>query len=230
MKMVHGREEVDHCILVPQPQTRSVIELLFETAERTSFGTTRLAKSLNDDPRISDEFKPFQPESVGYWLDSKIYCGDLYYGVHATGIVADSRVVQRNAPAEVLHIPNFCEPLVSRERWDSVQAVRSVRRERALQARRQRRSGSGRLLDAPAPGLTLNYLLSGLLFCECGLRMTASSNGAYLAKDGTERRYPSYVCPGYLAGHCANDVRVPEKWIRQVVIDTLRQRLFPEAS
>lgn len=230
LKTVRGREEVDYCLLVPHPQQRPVIELLFEAAERTSFGTTRLAKLLDNDPRVPDEFKPFQPETIGSWLDSEIYCGHLSYGRVSTGIVADTRVVQRNAATEVLRVPDFCEALVPRDRWNNVQAIRTIRRERSLEARRRKSCSDGKLLDIPAPGLTLNYLLSGLLFCECGLRMTASSNGAYTAKDGTERRYTSYVCPAYIAGHCANDVRVPEKWIRQTVVDTLRKRLLPEMS
>jgi hypothetical protein len=104
-----------------------------------------------------------------------------------------------------------------------------VRRERSLAARRRKTPADGKQIEAPAPGLTLNYLLSGLLFCKCTLRMTASSSTAYVAKDGTERRYTSYVCPGYLGGHCDNGTRVPEEWIRSVVIGKLRERLFPES-
>ena len=67
------------------------------------------------------------------------------------------------------------------------------------------------------------------MFCECGLRMVASSTAPYTAKDGTQRRYTSYVCPGYLAGHCENGTRVPEGWVRSVVIGKLSERLFPDA-
>jgi DNA invertase Pin-like site-specific DNA recombinase len=230
MKLVKGREEVDYCLLVPNPATRWIIELLFELAERTSHGSTKLARALEKDPRIPAEYRPFQPETVAYWLDSRIYYGDLYWGLNATGVVDDTRVVEANAPGEVLHVENFCEPLVTRERWNNVHAVRLVRRERVLAARRRKDESTGKQLDAPAPGLTLNYLLSGLLFCECGLRMTASSSSVYVAKDGTERRYVSYVCPGYLGGHCKNGTRVPEEWVRSVVLGKLRDRLFPEAG
>jgi DNA invertase Pin-like site-specific DNA recombinase len=229
MKTVNGREEVDYCLLVPNPATGWIIELLFETAERTSFGTLRLARTLNDDPRIPDEFKPFQPETIGYWLDSEIYFGTLCWGKNATGVIDDTRVVEPNVPEDILHIPEFCEPLVARERWSNVQAVRQVRRERWAAAQGRTTEADGKQIEAPAPGLTLHYLLSGLLFCECGLRMTASSSGVYMTKDGEPRRYVSYVCPGYLGGHCENGARVPEDWIRLVVIAKLRERLFPEA-
>lgn len=228
MKSVNGRDEVDYCLLVPNPGTRWIIELLFELAEQTSHGSTRLAKLLNDDTRIPGEHKPFRPETITYWLDSPIYYGDLIWARNTTGIVSDTRVVEANAPDDVLRVAEFCEPLVSRERWNSVQTVRQVRRERSLEARRRKLSDDGKLIKAKAPGLTLNYLLSGLLHCECGLRMVASSGGAYTAKNGTQRRYASYACPGYLAGHCENNTRVPEEWIRSVVINKLRERLLPD--
>lgn len=229
MISLKGREEVDHCLLVPNPATRWIIELLFELAERTSHGSTRLARALNADPNIPEEYKPFQPETISYWLDSRIYVGELVWGLNSTGIVDDTRVVERNAPEDVLRVPEFCEPLVARERWNNVRAIRQVRSERSLAARRRKQEAGGKQLDAPAPGLTLSFLLSGLLFCECGLRMTASSSSAYVAKDGSERRYVSYVCPGYLAHVCANGTRVSEPWIRELVIGKLRERLFPES-
>ena len=229
MKVVNGREEVDYCLLVPNPATRWIIELLFELAEQTSFGGTRLTRLLNANPNIPDEHKPFQPETISYWLDSEIYYGDLYWGENVTGIVDDTRVVERNAPEDVVHVPEFCEPLVTHERWENVQVPRRVRRERSAEARRRKANahGDGKLIEAPAPGLTLRYLLSGLLFCECGLRMNASASSPYVTKAGEERRYVSYVCPGYLAGHCENGTRVPEAWIRSVVVGKLRERLFP---
>ena len=230
LKTVNGREEVDYCLLVPNPVTRWVMEHLFELAEKTSHGSNRLAQALNDDPRIPGEYKPFQPETVAYWLDSRIYYGDLYWGINATGVVDDTRVIEPNAEKDVLHVPEFCEPLVSRERWDNVHAVRQVRSQRSLAARALKKIADGKQLVAPAPGLTLNYLLSGLLFCECGVRMVASSTRPYVAKDGIERRYTSYVCPGYLAGHCENGTRVPEEWVRSVVLGKLRERLFPESA
>ena len=59
--------------------------------------------------------------------------------------------------------------------------------------------------------------------------MVPSSSTPYVAKDGAERRYTSYVCPGYLGGHCENGTRVSEEWVRSVVIGKLRERLFPES-
>jgi site-specific DNA recombinase len=230
MKLENGRDVVDYSILVPDPETRWIIELLFATAEERSHGTTRLAKVLNAEPRIPDKFKPFQPETIGYWLDSEIYYGDFYFNKYSTGIIDDTRVIEANAQEDILHVPEFCEQLVSRERWENVQAIRRARRERFAASRRAKATANGKQIEPLAPGLALSYLLSGLLFCECGLRMVASSTRVYVTKDGEERRYVAYVCPGYVAGHCENGTRVPEEWIRSTVIALLRQRLFPESE
>jgi len=228
MKSVNGREEVDHCILVPNPETRWIIVALFNKAAESSWGTTRLARFLNDHPDIPDKFKPFQPESIGYWLDNPIYYGELLWEKHSTGIVDDMRVVERNAEEDMLRVPDFCDPLVPRELWDKIQAVRQVRRDRLAKARRVRAEDNGKQIKPPAPGMTLNYLLSGLVYCaECGQRMTVSSSSEYVTKSGEVKRYISYVCPGYVGGHCMNGKRVPEQWLREVVLDKIRERLFP---
>lgn len=228
MVSINGRDEVDHCILVPNPETRFIIEMLFEQAAATSWGTTRLSRWLDAHPDLPANLKPFYPSSVGYWLDNPIYYGELRWEEHSTGIVDDSRVAVKNKEEDILRIPEFCEGIISRERWHEVQALRNLRRQRQLDAKRRKEANDGKLLSPPAPGLTVNYLLSGLLFCgSCGLRMTASSSSPYTDKDGQSRRYTSYVCPGYIASHCENATRVPEAWIRKVVIETMLQRLLP---
>jgi DNA invertase Pin-like site-specific DNA recombinase len=79
MKTVNGREEVNYCILIPNPKTFWIIVLLFSTAAKTGWGTTRLARFLTKHPDIPQEYKPFHPPTIGYWLDSQIYFGDLIF-------------------------------------------------------------------------------------------------------------------------------------------------------
>jgi hypothetical protein len=125
-------------------------------------------------------------------------------------------------------VPNFCEPLVSREVWETVQEVRRVRRERARRARQARKDAAGKQIAAVTPGLALTYLLSGLVRCgHCHRSMTVSSSPAYTTKSGQTKRYASYVCPGYIAGVCPNATRVSEAWLRETVVGLIRQRLFP---
>jgi DNA invertase Pin-like site-specific DNA recombinase len=138
MKIENGREKVDYCLLEPDPSTRWIMELLFELAEATAFGSTRLAKQLNANPDIPDRYKPFQPSQIDYWLDHEIYYGELVFPKHSTGIVDDVRVVEPNAEKDILRVPEFCEPLVPRARWDRVQAIRQARRQRHANARRPR--------------------------------------------------------------------------------------------
>ena len=103
-----------------------------------------------------------------------------------------------------------------------------MRRDRIAEARRRKAEANGKLIEPPAPGVSVKFLLSGLVFCsECGLRMRPSSSPEYITKSGEAVRYVSYVCPGYLAGYCENSKTVPEQWLREVVVAKIRQRLFP---
>jgi DNA invertase Pin-like site-specific DNA recombinase len=231
MKCVHGRQEVDHCVLVPNPETRGIVALAFNTALATGLGATRLARFLNDRDDIPQELKPFQPSTIGYWLDNPIYVGELVWAANSTGIVDDVRVVQPNAPEDVIRVPGFCDPLVPRATYDAVQKMRQARRQRLLESHQRKAAASGKLIAPPAPGLALKYLLTGLVRCgHCGRAMTPSSSPVYVAKSGEERRYTSYVCPGHSARICPNHRRIPERWLREVVIGKLRERLFPLVS
>ena len=53
------------------------------------------------------------------------------------------------------------------------------------------------------------------------------AGGKYITEAGEERSYTAYVCPGYIAGICPNSKRVPEEWLREVVVAKIRERLFP---
>jgi DNA invertase Pin-like site-specific DNA recombinase len=226
----HGRQEVDHCKLVPDPATAWIIRLLFEKAHQRSLGTTRLARMLNEHPDIPARLKPFHDVTVNYWLSNPIYYGELLWEEHATGVVDDVRVIERNAEEDMLHVPDFCPPLVSREVWGEVQALRLLRGEAIRRARQARREaeGGGKQIAASVPGMVLKYMLTGLVRCgHCGRSMTPSSSAEYTTLDGETKRYVAYTCPGYTARVCPNDRRVPEAWLRETVIGLLRHRLFP---
>jgi DNA invertase Pin-like site-specific DNA recombinase len=224
----NGRQEVDHCILVPDPDTSWIIQNIFELARSSGLGSTRLARLLNEDPKIRPSYKPFYDQTVNYWLQQPIYYGELVWEEHATAVVDDRRVIERNAEEEFVRVPNFCEPLVSRETWDAVQEVRRARSERGRRARQARRESGGKQIAAVTPGLALTYLLSGLVRCgECHRAMIISTSPAYTTRNGETKRYASYACPGYRAGVCPNGTRVPEVWLREAVVALLCQRLFP---
>lgn len=228
MKEVGGRQEVDYCILVRNPETNWIMKLLFDRAHETGWGQTRLTRFLNEHPDIPEKFKPFQAPSVGYWLDNWIYSGELVWAQNCTGIVDDTRVVEPNAEEDIMRVPNFCEPTVPREQQDAIWAVRRARAKRLLQARAKANAGDGKLIEPPAPGLALKYLLTGLVRCgHCGRAMTPASSAPYITKSGEAKRYAAYSCPGAVSGVCPNSTRVPEEWLREVVVGTVGQRLFP---
>ncbi len=228
MKTEKGREVVDYSIPVPDPKTSWIIVLLFNKAAETGWGAPRLARFLDGHPDIPGEYKPFHPETASYWLDNEMYYGDLVWEKNSTGIVNDMRVVEPNTEEDITRVPDYCEPLVTVELWKEVQQMRQIRRDRLAAARARKAAASEKQILPPAPGMTLVYLLSGLLVCsECGASMTPSSSAEYTTKAGETKRYVSYVCPGYIAGHCKNAVHVKEDWIRSVVVEKIRERLFP---
>ncbi len=73
----NGRQEFDHCILAPDPQCAPIIQRLFEQARSTGMGCSRLARMLNQDPQVPSQLKPFYDQTVNYWLQQPIYCGEL---------------------------------------------------------------------------------------------------------------------------------------------------------
>ena len=228
MKTEKGRQVVDYSLLVSDPETSWIIVMLFDKAAELGYGTTRLARFFNEHDDIPDKFKPFYPETLGYWIDNPIYHGTLRWERTCTGIVDDMRVLERNPTEDVLYVADFCDPLVARELWEQVQVLREARRRCNAGARGRRDETDGKQIAPPAPGLTLNYLLSGLVYCtKCGRRMIANSTAEYVCKSGEKKRYTAYVCMGYRAGHCSNGARVPEEWLRKVVVEKIRQRLFP---
>jgi site-specific DNA recombinase len=229
----NGRQEVDHCILVPEPETAWILQHAYQRALETGWGQDRLAKDLNDNPQIPDKFKPFHPSTVGRWMnkDSTIYYGELTYERDATDVIDEHRVIERNSDDEMVRVPNFCEALVSRETWDAVRRLKEIRGAR-IRAGRERRRGQGdKQIDPLIAGIALKYLLSGLVRCgHCGRSMNPSSSGEYTTKDGQTKRYVSYVCPLSHSGVCDNRIKVPEQWLREAVIGKLRERLFPSSE
>jgi hypothetical protein len=184
---------------------------------------------LNQDPRILDGLKPFHPATVGWWLDSKIYYGELVWGKHCTGIVDDVRVLKPMPESEWERFPNFCEPLVSREVWNRVQALRDARRERTAAAHAAKATDRSQIVGLNAPGIALKYPLTGLVKCRhCGRSMTPSSSPVYTTISGEERRYVAYLCSGFAGGVCSNGTRISEPWLRDIVMKLVRQRLFFE--
>lgn len=222
----NGRTEVDYSILVPAPETDWIIRRLFERAHETGDGCTTLARWLNENSDIPERHKPFSEHTVNLWLKSEIYKGVMVWEENATDVVDDRRVIQKNPEDMVLRIPGFCPPLVSDEIWES---VADVRRARSRKRQEGLTANEGKLLAPLVVGVSLKYMLSGLVLCDhCDLAMIPNGSSEYTLKStGETRRYVSYMCPRAASGACVNKTRVPEEWLRETVVTLLRSRLFP---
>jgi site-specific DNA recombinase len=218
-------EEIDYRVLEPDPETAWILQSMYQLAFEKGWGATRIAQHLNDDPQIPARVRPIHPATVGTQLSNEIYYGELVWEKHCTGIVDDVRLLQDNLADDWVRVPDFCAPLVSREIWNQVNELRRERgqRQRAAQAAKKRTGLQG----LRTPGMTLKYLLSGLVRCaHCRRAMVATSSPVYTAVNGEERRYVSYACTGLSGGLCDNNMRIPEAWLRSTVVNLLRSRLF----
>src|SRR5262249_33441648 len=203
----------------------AALGLAFARAAETGEGDLRLSQWWNQSPEVPDEFKPISPHTMGYRLSNRIYVGELVWGANRTGVVNDTRVVEPNPDgAEV--IPGFCQPLVSAELFERVQRLRQARSQLILRSRKKGQEAAPAKLIAPqSRGLTLKYLLTGLLRCGCcGASMRPVPSGR---RSKAGRRYVYYACPRYYDKACANGHHVPEEELRRAVISRLRSRLFP---
>jgi site-specific DNA recombinase len=228
MKVAFGRQELDYCLLVPNPQTRHVIQLLFDQAEATAWGTPKLAKWLNEHPDVPAELKPIGDSGVAHLLDNPIYYGELKWNSCCTDVIDDRRVRRSNLEHEIVRVPEFCEPLVTRDQWETVQAFRQARRERHPGRKKCGKINHDKKLIKPSiQGLALTFPLSGLVICgSCGRRMVARSCPPFIAQSGEERRYVRYECPANRTGGCSNSTRVHEAWLREQVISSIRDLLL----
>lgn len=222
-----GSTEVDYNQLIRDPASDWIIERIYLKAAETGWGTTRLAQHFNADSTIPENFKPVSPWTIGYILDNPIYKGELLWNEHATGIVNDTRVLQANPEEEWLRVPDFCEPIVPADVWDRVHDLRQMRRQQIIRGR-ARVTANGKQMAPPAPGLTLKYLLSGLVRCShCGASMRPSPSKATNKKTGKVWRRVYYMCPNHLSHACPNAQYLREDLLCETVISRVRSRLFP---
>lgn len=227
MAVRKGIEEIAYRVLSPVPELRWIVELIFRLAAEKAWGADRISRHLGEHPNISPDLKPFHPSTISWMLKNRIYVGELVWGRYCTGIVDDVRILQKQDESEWEVNPHFCEPMIERGVFEQVQKVlRSRQRPAAC-------DNELSIQGLRAKGVALNYPLSGLVLCDCcGRAMVASSGAAYTTSSGDERRYVYYVCPASSSGICENKRRIPESWLRTVVIDFICEKLFlaPESE
>ncbi|MCA9207946.1 MAG: recombinase family protein [Planctomycetales bacterium] len=220
--------EVDYRVLEHDPETAGFVVEMYRHKHELGWGSSRSAKHFNNDPEFFRKVGHIDASTVGRILDNEIYKGTLVFGRISTDVVDDRRVMRKNPEDEIIRVENFCEPLITPEIWDEVYRLRREAGRKNSEARRRKRVSNGKLLQPTAPGYVLRYPLTGLVRCaSCGASMRPNSCGA-VSKCG--RRYVYYICPGHPSGCCKNAIRVPEDWLRNVVISSIRKRLLPAPS
>jgi DNA invertase Pin-like site-specific DNA recombinase len=216
-----------YSVLEIEPRQAAALQLAFQRADATGEGLLRLTKWWNASPEIPDEFKEISPHTMGYRLENPIAIGTLRWGANRTGVVNDTRVIEPN-PDGVELIPNFCPPLIGVDLYERVGRIRRTRGEQIRNVRSGRgvdNATSAKLIAPQARGLTLNYLLSGLVRCaSCNASLRPVPSGR---KSKAGRRYVYYTCPRHYDGSCSNGRHMPEDRLREAVIARLRARLFP---
>lgn len=225
--IVDGLEDKIGSRLVLSLETDWIARLAFERARDTGDGQTRVANFLNAHPDIDPIYKPFSGSSVGWMFDSELYKGEFHFPKHATDIVDEVVIKELVAAGECKVYPNFCPAIVTTEIWDTVQSIRAARREHIL--RRRDQSSTEKLIAPLITGVSIRYLLTGLIRCgHCGSSMRPTGTSKLNDPNGN---YIYYRCPRNIDGGCDNSTTVRENWIRSAVIEHLAKRLFePHAS
>jgi DNA invertase Pin-like site-specific DNA recombinase len=156
----YGYERNDKGIDEIEPKAAEAVNRAFEQYATGEFSDTTIAALLNREgypPSGRARSGRWTRESVRYLLTNPFYIGHVRHG-------------------EDLY-PGQHEPLIDRETWDQVQAIR---------ARRGAGKGAGRRAERV-------YLLARLACCsECGLRLT-SQTSLGTGRRGHETQY--YLCP-----------------------------------
>lgn len=218
-----------HSVLEPIPAHVAAVRLAFARADETGHGALRLAKWWNGCSDIPDDLKPMSPYTMGYVLANQIYVGTLVWGTNTTGIVNDTRVIEPNPDGPRVVVPDFCPPVVDRAVFERVQQLRNARSAltRSLRASTEESGEPAKLITPQGRGLTLKYLLTGLVRCgrcRSSMRPIPSKRRT---ESGRRYEYVHYACPRAGSGACENDRYVREDHLREAVVARLRGRLFP---
>ncbi len=224
----HNGHSRAHSILIPNPETDWIVKLAFCKADETGWGQGRITRFLNNHSGIPESLKPFQASSVGLWFSNEIYVGIMVWPKLATDVINDCRVNMKVPEEDRIRVEDYCTPIVPLELFKRVFNLRKLRGEKIMKALAVSALQEDKLLAAPAPGMTLKYLLTGLVKCgHCHRSMVPAGTGVYITRDGKEKRYVAYFCSGSVDGNCSNRKRIPEQWLREVVVSTIRTQLFP---
>jgi site-specific DNA recombinase len=192
-----GYDIVDKRYVVNEKEARIVREIFKLCLD--GYGYKKIAEILNQKGYRNKFGKPFVFNSIPGILMNEKYAGIYAFNKTQRKYHEGKRNMKRYKPKdEVIFVEDGVPAIISKEVFDMVQ--REIKRR------------------APMRGKSLSvrdYLLSGLVFCECGYKMAGYSQKN--AKDGA--RYFYYRC-----SKCQNSIRA--EVIEEQVTKMVKEQIF----
>lgn len=157
-------------------------------------------------------FVPWTGLYIGKLLDDPVYTGLLVMGKTRQSLF-EGVAWRRTDEDERFAFPGAHPALVSKETWE---AVRAMRERRKIAVRERTEALAPKREEMPD-------LFRGVLFCaECGKAMLLDRR--FNPKTG-EARGSVYKCRQHHGRGCGNDVSIPERVVRMVVMDAIRLQI-----
>ncbi len=227
------RQMVDACgksrvktTLKVDPEAAAMVRRAYEIALETGWRGARIAKKMNADPALPMRFKPFRQGTIDHWLSNETYIGTYVWGATQSDIIDDCHVTRPNPdPSQIVRVPDFCQPIIDKATFDTVQAQRQARSAARALAKSCRIQHAGEKIIKPlVAGLSLVNPLAGIARCgACNHALVLMKSGAG-AKYG--RCYKYYWCPNSAVSICPKRRNVPAAVLWEAVVSTIRTRLF----
>jgi DNA invertase Pin-like site-specific DNA recombinase len=186
--------------LEPIPEEATVVKMIFEMY-RDGINTAQIAKKLNDAGVKPAKGKKWARASLIKIRTNEHYIGKVVWNRRQKiKIVEDGEVIARSMrQAEYLVFPGKHPAIIDQELWDAVQKLRD---------------------DVPPVKRETKYanIFSGLIFCECGARMSRRTN----SQNGKERSPARLVCANQK--ECGNASCLVDE-MEKAVIGILREAI-----
>lgn len=184
--------------LEPDPERAPIVKMVFEMyAGGTS--ASQIAKTLRTMGVTTADGGKWVTSSVKQMLTNDHYIGMVHWNKRKTvKVVEDGEVVAtRPRNSDFLVYPGKHQPIIEKELWDAVQAIKG---------------------NIPPIKNRAKYAnpFAGLVVCQCGAKMVRQQ----YVRDGVERCAPRLVCPNQAECHTAS-CSLPE--FTEAVIEALEK-------
>ncbi len=173
---------------------RNIYDLYLNGLHGRTVGIKEIVKCLTQRGQLM-RGSPWSIQKVQKILSSRSYIGEHYFNVR------NSKTGERRPPAEWVMVTS--DPIIDRERFERVEALREVR---------SPKNTPPRVVSSPT-------LLTGLLKCTCGHRITVVT--------GKSGRYHYYKCSNRQSkgNHACSSRNIPMEKLDDLIINQLVDRI-----